>query len=46
MAIARGSVLAGHVDGGTILITVAIAALLGFARRHAAPSTTRTAGVG
>jgi ABC-2 type transport system permease protein len=31
MAIARGSVLAGHVYGGTILITVSIAALLGFA---------------
>jgi ABC-2 type transport system permease protein len=31
MAIARGSVLAGHVYGGTILITVSITALLGFA---------------
>jgi ABC-2 type transporter/ABC transporter len=31
MAIARSSVLAGHVYGGTILITVSIAALLGFA---------------
>jgi ABC-2 type transport system permease protein len=31
MAIARSSVLAGHVYGGTILITVAIAVLLGFA---------------
>jgi ABC-2 type transport system permease protein len=31
MAIARSSVLAGHVYGGTILITVAIAALLGLA---------------
>jgi ABC-2 type transport system permease protein len=31
MAIARSSVLAGHVYGGTILITVSTAALLGFA---------------
>jgi ABC-2 type transport system permease protein len=31
MAIARSSVLAGHVYGGTILITVSIAALLAFA---------------
>ena len=31
MAIARSSVLAGHVYGGTILITLSIAALLGFA---------------
>jgi hypothetical protein len=31
MAIARSSVLAGHVYAGTILITVSIAALLGFA---------------
>jgi ABC-2 type transport system permease protein len=31
MAIARSSVLAGHVYGGAILVTVSIAALLGFA---------------
>ena len=31
MAIARSSVLAGHVSGGAILITVSNAALLGFA---------------